>query len=82
MITLLIFILELMKEPVLQDKRQAHVKFCKYSNELIERVSGKHHNANIEASLQDHQKGMFSPTPSFFWGGLFNKFSFLFVKSI
>ena len=26
---------QLMKEPVLQDKRQEHLKFCKYSNELI-----------------------------------------------
>ncbi|KAM6977034.1 DDB1- and CUL4-associated factor 1 isoform 2-T2 [Aplochiton taeniatus] len=32
---------QLMKEPVLQDKRSEHVKFCKFSAELIERVSGK-----------------------------------------
>ncbi|KAJ8302050.1 hypothetical protein KUTeg_021037 [Tegillarca granosa] len=43
----------LMKEPVLQDKRQEHVKFCRYANELIERVSGKHSNANWDASLEE-----------------------------
>uniref|UniRef100_A0A671SCG4 DDB1- and CUL4-associated factor 1 n=1 Tax=Sinocyclocheilus anshuiensis TaxID=1608454 RepID=A0A671SCG4_9TELE len=32
---------QLMKEPVLQDKRSEHVRFCKYAAELIERVSGK-----------------------------------------
>uniref|UniRef100_A0A3Q3KP91 DDB1- and CUL4-associated factor 1 n=1 Tax=Monopterus albus TaxID=43700 RepID=A0A3Q3KP91_MONAL len=32
---------QLMKEPVLQDKRSEHVKFCKFAAELIERVSGK-----------------------------------------
>lgn len=32
---------QLMKEPVLQDKRSEHVKFCKYAAELIERISGK-----------------------------------------
>lgn len=31
---------QLMKEPVLQDKRSDHAKFCKYAAELIERVSG------------------------------------------
>lgn len=32
---------QLMKEPVLQDKRSEHVKFCKFAAELIERISGK-----------------------------------------
>ncbi|KAG7267288.1 hypothetical protein CRUP_000286 [Coryphaenoides rupestris] len=32
---------QLMKEPVLQDKRNKHVKFCKFAAELIERISGK-----------------------------------------
>ncbi|XP_037335404.2 DDB1- and CUL4-associated factor 1-like [Pungitius pungitius] len=32
---------QLMKEPVLQDKRSEHVKFCKSAAELIERISGK-----------------------------------------
>ncbi|KAG1680062.1 DDB1- and CUL4-associated factor 1 [Nymphon striatum] len=31
----------LMQEPILQDKRQEHVKFCKYALKLIEKVSGK-----------------------------------------
>lgn len=29
-----------MKEPILQDKRNEHLKFCKYSIELLERVKG------------------------------------------
>ncbi|VVC46311.1 Hypothetical protein CINCED_3A010795 [Cinara cedri] len=43
----------LMKNPVLQDKRQEHVTFQKYALELMELVSGKkkHHGAEIEASL-------------------------------
>ncbi|KAE8298907.1 DDB1- and CUL4-associated factor 1 [Larimichthys crocea] len=32
---------QLMKEPVLQDKRSEHVRFCRYAAELTERVSGK-----------------------------------------
>lgn len=31
----------LMQEPVLQDKRQEHVKFCKYALKLLEIVTGK-----------------------------------------
>ena len=30
-----------MKEPVLQDKRSEHVRFCRYAAELTERISGK-----------------------------------------
>ena len=45
--------LVLMKEPVLQDKQQEHVKFCKYANELLERVLGKKSSANLDASLED-----------------------------
>ena len=45
-----------MKEPVLQDKRQEHVKFCKYSSELIEKVSGKQTNKNSDATLEDIRK--------------------------
>ena len=47
---------ELMKEPVLQDQRQCHVQFCKYASELIERVSGKPQNVNIDASLDRIRK--------------------------
>ncbi|KAF3855644.1 hypothetical protein F7725_016367 [Dissostichus mawsoni] len=32
---------QLMKEPLLQDKRSEHVRFCRYAAELTERVSGK-----------------------------------------
>ena len=45
-----------MKEPVLQDKRLQHVKFCKCASELIERVLGKPQNASIEASLERIRK--------------------------
>lgn len=31
----------LMKDPILQEKRQEHVTFQKYALELMERVSGK-----------------------------------------
>ncbi|XP_060078486.1 DDB1- and CUL4-associated factor 1-like [Ylistrum balloti] len=43
----------LIKEPVLQDRRQEFVKFCKYANNLLERVSGKHSHANFDASLDE-----------------------------
>jgi HIV-1 Vpr-binding protein len=42
---------ELMWEPVLQDKRQEHMKFCKYAAELIELVSGKPPHAAVDPSL-------------------------------
>ncbi|XP_059924619.1 DDB1- and CUL4-associated factor 1-like [Gadus macrocephalus] len=32
---------QLMKEPVLQDKRSEHVRFCRFAAELTERISGK-----------------------------------------
>ncbi|RWS31137.1 protein VPRBP-like isoform X3 [Leptotrombidium deliense] len=40
----------LMKEPILQDKRSEHVKFCKYCMELIERVTGAPMSTNIDPS--------------------------------
>lgn len=43
----------LMKEPVLQDKQQEFVKFCRYASELLERVSGKLTSANFDASLDE-----------------------------
>ncbi len=46
----------LMKEPLLQDKRTEFLKFCKYANELIERVSGKPPNPNADASLERIRK--------------------------
>ena len=49
---LVFFLVDLMREPVLQDKRQEHLKFCKYASTLIEMVSGKPQNANIDASLE------------------------------
>lgn len=39
-----------MKEPVLQDKRSEHVKFCKYATELIERVCGRPQNISTDVS--------------------------------
>ncbi|XP_043406304.1 DDB1- and CUL4-associated factor 1 isoform X6 [Chelonia mydas] len=47
---------QLMKEPVLQDKRSDHVKFCKYAAELIERVSGKPLLIGTDVSLARLQK--------------------------
>ena len=47
---------ELMKEPILQDKRLQHVKYCKCASELIESVLGKPQNASIEASLERIRK--------------------------
>ena len=45
-----------MREPVLQDKRQEHLKFCKYGMALIERVSGKQQNSNMDVSLERLRK--------------------------
>uniref|UniRef100_A0A673X2A6 DDB1- and CUL4-associated factor 1 n=1 Tax=Salmo trutta TaxID=8032 RepID=A0A673X2A6_SALTR len=47
---------QLMKEPVLQDKRSQHVRFCRYSAELIERVSGKPLLIGTDVSLAWLQK--------------------------
>ncbi|XP_039626969.1 DDB1- and CUL4-associated factor 1-like [Polypterus senegalus] len=47
---------QLMREPVLQDKRNEHVKFCKYAAELIERVSGKPLLIGTDVSLARLQK--------------------------
>ncbi|XP_063836773.1 protein mahjong [Ostrinia nubilalis] len=43
----------LMRDPILQEKRQEHVMFQKYALELLERVSGKskHMGAEFETSL-------------------------------
>uniref|UniRef100_A0A8C7IM14 DDB1- and CUL4-associated factor 1 n=1 Tax=Oncorhynchus kisutch TaxID=8019 RepID=A0A8C7IM14_ONCKI len=42
---------QFMKEPVLQDKRSEHVKFCKFAAELIKRVSGKPLMIGTDVSL-------------------------------
>ncbi|RXN03216.1 VPRBP isoform X2 [Labeo rohita] len=47
---------QLMKEPVLQDKRSEHVRFCKYAAELIERVSGKPLLIGTDVSLARLQR--------------------------
>ncbi|KAH3892821.1 hypothetical protein DPMN_016951, partial [Dreissena polymorpha] len=46
----------LMKEPVLQDKRQEHVKFCRYATQLVEKVSGNQTHRYSNASLDDIRK--------------------------
>lgn len=46
----------LMKEPVLQDKRSVHMRFCKYAAELIERVSGKPLLMGTDVSLARLQR--------------------------
>ncbi|KAJ7999324.1 hypothetical protein DPEC_G00193200 [Dallia pectoralis] len=47
---------QLMKEPVLQDKRSQHVRFCRYAAELMERVSGKPLLIGTDVSLARLQK--------------------------
>lgn len=42
----------LMREPVLQDNRKHHNKFCLYANELLESVSGKPNAPHVDASLE------------------------------
>lgn len=51
-------VLDLMKNPVLQEKRQEHVTFQKYALELMELVSGKTKTkgSEIEASLANINK--------------------------
>lgn len=46
---------DLMRDPILQEKRQEHVLFQKYAIELLELLSGKgkHTDTNLEASLAD-----------------------------
>lgn len=40
----------LMKEPILQDKRTEHIKFCKYCLQLIESVTGSPVSTNVDTS--------------------------------
>uniref|UniRef100_A0A3Q3JWF1 DDB1- and CUL4-associated factor 1 n=1 Tax=Monopterus albus TaxID=43700 RepID=A0A3Q3JWF1_MONAL len=47
---------QLMKEPVLQDKRSEHIRFCRYAAELTERVSGKPLLMSTDVSLARLQK--------------------------
>uniref|UniRef100_A0A3Q3BBL1 DDB1- and CUL4-associated factor 1 n=1 Tax=Kryptolebias marmoratus TaxID=37003 RepID=A0A3Q3BBL1_KRYMA len=47
---------QLMKEPVLQDKRSEHVRFCHYAAELTKRVSGKPLLMGTDVSLARLQK--------------------------
>ena len=51
---------ELMWEPVLQDKRLEHVKFCRYAVQLIEQVSGKPSRGTEDPSL-DRMRRVGSP---------------------
>lgn len=47
------FVADLMRDPILQEKRQEHVSFQKYALELMERLSGKtkHTGNELEVSL-------------------------------
>lgn len=47
---------QLMKEPVLQDKRSEHVRFCRFATELTERVSGKPLLMGTDVSLSRLQR--------------------------
>lgn len=46
----------LMREPVLQDKRHEHIKFCKHGIELMERVTGAPLTTGIETSISKINK--------------------------
>lgn len=47
------FCVDLMRDPILQEKRQEHVTFQKYALELLQRLSGnwKKTNHDLDASL-------------------------------
>lgn len=45
-----------MKDPVLQDKRSDHARFCRYAAELMERVSGKPLPLGSDVSLAHLQR--------------------------
>ncbi|KAK7916337.1 hypothetical protein WMY93_012098 [Mugilogobius chulae] len=47
---------QLMNEPVLQDKRSEHVRFCRYASELTERISGKPLLMGTDVSLSRMQR--------------------------
>ncbi|XP_031159460.1 DDB1- and CUL4-associated factor 1-like isoform X2 [Sander lucioperca] len=47
---------QLMKEPLLQDKRSEHVRFCRYAADLTERVSGKPLLMGTDVSLARLQR--------------------------
>ncbi|XP_069371516.1 DDB1- and CUL4-associated factor 1-like isoform X2 [Paralichthys olivaceus] len=47
---------QLMKEPVLQDKRSEHVRFCRFAAEMTERVSGKPLLMGTDVSLARLQR--------------------------
>ncbi|XP_034442578.1 DDB1- and CUL4-associated factor 1-like [Hippoglossus hippoglossus] len=47
---------QLMKDPVLQDKRSEHVRFCRYAAEMTERVSGKPLLMGTDVSLARLQR--------------------------
>lgn len=54
---------QLMWEPVLQDKHQEHVKFCKYANQLVEQVSGKpQFTTNIDPSINRIRRDIVAQT--------------------
>ena len=46
----------MIKEPILQDKRMEHLKFCKYASELVERVSGTPKTHSVDTSLDGLRK--------------------------
>ncbi|ESN96091.1 hypothetical protein HELRODRAFT_67592 [Helobdella robusta] len=47
---------QLMWEPVLQDKRSEHAKFCKFAIQLIQEVSGKLSDQSVDPSLERMRK--------------------------
>lgn len=57
-----VFFPVLMREPVLEEKK--HVVFCKYANQLLERVTGKVPNPMMDLSLSDVRRVMHLPLHS------------------
>lgn len=57
-----LFFSDLMRDPILQDKRQEHVRFQKYALELLERVSGKSkpNDNGLEVSLANIHRVSYS----------------------
>ena len=56
--------IELMIEPVLQDRREDHKQFCRFAHSLIERVCGQHnqHFATSEVSLDRIRRVRYTST--------------------
>lgn len=55
-----------MEEPLLQDKRREHNRFCQFANELIEKIVGKPQASNVDASLDRIRRVRLVLLPQFY----------------